>query len=141
VRGVEPVAVSRSTWPERVGGGLAAVVHGRGGWFAWGLREVQREGHARWFGREGREKGWRPRWSALVSVQSRVVGRGVGCTPGADRWGRVASWVRVPTWRVEEGDGRENGEDLQDLGMHLARVSSSSLFSFKFSSNARLGWC
>jgi hypothetical protein len=62
------------TCSERVGGSLSAVVHGRGGWFAWGLRKVQKERCARWFGREGREEGWRSRWSASVPVQSGVVG-------------------------------------------------------------------
>jgi hypothetical protein len=79
-RGRVQIDVAGAGW-----GGWVVLVHGRGGWLAWGTREVQREGCTRWFGREGREKGWRPRWSASVSVQSGVMGRGVGCTPGADR--------------------------------------------------------
>jgi hypothetical protein len=97
-RGIENGGVSRATCSERARGHLVVVVHRRGGWLAWGTREVQWCWCARSFGRRGREEGWRPRWAASVSVQSEAEGRGVGCTPGADRWGGVACWVRVPAW-------------------------------------------
>jgi hypothetical protein len=42
-RGVENGGVSRVMCTERVGGVLAAVVHGRRSGLAWGLSEVQRE--------------------------------------------------------------------------------------------------
>jgi hypothetical protein len=59
--GVEIVAVSRSTWPVWVGGGLAVVVHGRGRGLAWKTREVRGVCSTRELGRDDREEGWSSR--------------------------------------------------------------------------------
>jgi hypothetical protein len=55
VREVGIGSVPKQTWPERVGGGWAVVVHGRGSGLAWGTREVQGGYYARLLGRGDRE--------------------------------------------------------------------------------------
>jgi hypothetical protein len=114
--------MSRVTCTERVGGGLVAVVHGRGSGLTWGLSELQRERCARLFGREGREEGWSSRWSASVSIQSGVVGGGWVSPKGADRWGCRVGWVQILAWRVverKERGGRGYWQDLACLGSGL----------------------
>jgi hypothetical protein len=91
-------------------------VHGRGSRLAWGLSEDQRERCARRLGWESREERWRPRWSVPASGQSETVGRGVGRTPEAGRWGWEVLWVCVPTWRVGERGGKGWKRSLQDFG-------------------------
>jgi hypothetical protein len=97
VRRVENGDVSRTMWPARVGGRLVAVVQERGSRLAWGLSEDQREMRgAVWSG--GQRGGVETEVVCPAAGQSEVVGRGVGRTPEAGRWGWEVLWVCVPTW-------------------------------------------
>jgi hypothetical protein len=64
------MAVSRRTWPERTGGGWAAVVHGRGSDLARGTCGVQKAGCARLLGRRGRGEAWVSRWPASGATRA-----------------------------------------------------------------------
>jgi hypothetical protein len=57
---------------------------------------------------------------------------GLGFTLVADRWGGVVVWVWLLAWRMGERGERDLEKILQDLGACMARVPSSSSFSFKF---------
>jgi hypothetical protein len=88
--------VSRATWPERVGGRLAARVHECGSGLAWGTREMLGCCCACSFGWRGREEGWSSRCSTLVPVQSKCDGGGLGCTCEAVRWGNMVGGMCLP---------------------------------------------
>jgi hypothetical protein len=131
--------MSGVTWPERVGGRLAARVHERGSGLAWGTREIQGCCCARSFGRRGREEGWSSRCSTSVSVQSKGDGGG-WVSPkrlaGGAAWSVGFAYPTSEWRRGERGVGRDLGKILC---MHGSGFPLLLLF-LKILNKVGLGW-
>jgi hypothetical protein len=126
------------TCSERVGGSLAAVVHGRGRGLTWETHEVQGCWCVRSFGQRGRGEGWSSRWPASVLRQSKGDG---GSWVSPKRLAGGAAWPVGCTYppgewrRGERGVGGDLGKILRMHGSGLPL----SFFSFKLLSNAKAG--
>jgi hypothetical protein len=80
-------------------------------------------------------------FEVLDPVPCPELGRrwGLGLTPVAGRWGRVAYWVRVPAWRVEKRGGDGWRDLCKILSMNARVLSLSPFFQKKIRVKLKLG--